>query len=121
MSNPTIEAKLDSLQPGTVPSVTQEVSVAEGGQLDVTVTWPSDAPNTITVDLQFTGGDQDPFNDEANGDTNFQLTRPSGSETGTETLQIMNDASLTTDTYCLTLTINGQNYSTDPRIIIDPD
>lgn len=119
MSNPTIVVKLDSLDPGTEPSVTQQVEVAEGGQLDVNVTWPSDAPNTITVDLKFTGGDQDPFNDQPDGDTSFQLTRTAGSDSATQTLQIMSDASLTTDTYCLTLKINGQDYSTDPIIIVD--
>ncbi len=121
MSNPTIVVKLDSLDPGTAPSVTQEVSVAEGADLDVTVTWPSSATNTITVDLQFTGGDQDPFNDEINGDTNFQLTRASNSESATHTLSIKSDASLTTDTYCLTLTVGDNSYSTDPVIIVDED
>ncbi|MCB1582240.1 MAG: hypothetical protein R3E90_15545 [Marinicella sp.] len=121
MSNPTIVVKLASLDAGSVPAVTQQVDVAEGGQLDVNVTWPTSASNSITCDLQFTGGDQDPFNDEANGDTSFPLTRATNGDSATQTLQIMNDASLTTDTYCLTLTIDGQNYSTDPTIIIDPD
>ena len=122
MTNPTINASLSSLNPGTVPTVTESVNVAEGANLDVTVTWPSDGANTITVDLDFSkSGDQDPFNDVDGGDTSFQLTRNAGSLSATQTLTIENDATLTTDTYDLTLTISGQQYSTDPRIIIDED
>lgn len=121
MTNPTISVTLSSLEPGTEPTVTESVSVAEGAQLDVTATWPSSASNTITCDLQFTGGDQDPFNDEINGDTSFNMTRSSSGSSATKTLDIMADASLTTDTYTLTLNVDGTNYSTDPRIIIDPD
>ena len=121
MTNPTINVTLSSLNPGTVPSVTDSVNVAEGADLDVTVTWPSNGDNKITVDLNFTGGGQDPFNDVEGGDTSFQLTRNAGAQSATQTLTIENDATLTTDTYNLTLTISGQQYSTDPMIIVDDE
>lgn len=118
-TNPTINVSLSSLDSGTKPTVTDSVDVAEGADLDVTVTWPSTGVNTITVDLDFTGGGQDPFNDVEGGDTSFSLTRTSSTSSATHTLTIENDATLTTDTYELTLTINGQTYSTDPMIIVD--
>ncbi|TDR17433.1 hypothetical protein [Marinicella litoralis] len=122
MTNPTINVNLSSLAPGTVPTVTQSVEVSEGAQLDVNVTWPSDAVNTITVDLDFSqSGNQDPFNDDQGGDTTFDLTRNPPSQSATQTLTVQSDATVTSDVYDLTLTINGQTYSTDPTIIIDPD
>ncbi len=122
MTNPTIEVKLNSLEPGTVPSVTQTVEAAEGGQIDVSVTWPASGSDTITVDLDFSkSGNQDPFNDVDGGDTSFNLTRNPPATSATHTLSIEDDATVTTDTYDLILTIGGQQYSTDPVIIIDPD
>ncbi len=122
MTNPTINVNLSSLEPGTVPTVTESVEVNEGAQLDVTVTWPSDGVNTITVDLNFSdSGDQDPFNDDPGGDTNFSLSRNPPSLSATQSLAVKSDATITNDVYDLILTINGENYSTDPTIIIDPD
>ncbi len=120
MTNPTISVNLSSLNVGTVPTVTQSIEVNEGDQLDVSVTWPSNGTDTITVDLDFSGsGDQDPFNNEQGGDTNFSLTRIPPSQSASQTLTVQNDATVTTDTYELTLTIDGQTYSTDPKIIVD--
>lgn len=120
MTNPTINVSLSSLETGTVPTVTQTVEVAEGANLDVTVDWPAAGDNTITVELDFSkSGDQDPFNDVDGGDTSFNLTRTPPATSATHTLTIMNDAAVTTDTYDLILTISNQQYSTDPRIIVD--
>lgn len=117
MTNPTISVSLSSLDSGTVPTVTQTVEAAEGGQIDVSVTWPASGSDTITVDLDFSkSGNQDPFNDVDGGDTSFNLTRSSSSVAGVETLTIENDATVTTDTYDLILTIDGNQYSTDPII-----
>ncbi len=124
MSNPTINVSLSSLAAGTVPTVTDSVEVAEGNNLDVTVSWPSATNNTISCTLDFSGsGDQDPFNDVAGGSTSFNLTGPggSGTQTATATLTVQSDATVTTDTYELTLTIDGTDYSTDPTIIVDED
>lgn len=119
MTNPTIVVTLDSLEAGTHPSVTSSVEVAQNGQIDVTVTWPSSASNTINVDLQFNDDTQDPFNDETDGDTNFDLTRSSPTASATQTMNVTSDATVTSDTYCLTLTVDGTQYSTDPTIIVD--
>ena len=124
MPNPTINVTLDSLNSGTVPSVTNSVNVAEGGNLDVTVTWPTtnSSGNTITVDLNFSeSGDQDPFNNTDGGDTSFTLERTPPSLKATKTLAVESNATTTTDTYQLTLTINGQDYTKDPVIVIDDD
>ncbi len=122
MTNPTINVSLSSLNPGTTPTVTQTVEVNEGGQLDVTVDWPSTGSNDISVKLDFSeSGDQDPFNDVDGGSTSFDLSRNPPATSATNTLTVKNDATVTTDTYELTLTIGGQQYSTDPRIIIDED
>ncbi|MFK8012656.1 MAG: hypothetical protein AB8B80_11480 [Marinicellaceae bacterium] len=117
MTNPTIEVSLSSLDEGTVPSVTNTVDVNEGSDLDVCVEWPSSASNTITCSLNFSeSGDQDPFNDEAGGSSTFSLTRATSTDSATNTLAVKNDALLTTDTYDLTLTIDGVNYTSDPTI-----
>ncbi|WP_154223421.1 hypothetical protein [Marinicella rhabdoformis] len=120
MTNPTINVSLSSLETGTVPTVTQTVEVAEGANLDVTVDWPAAGDNTITVELDFSkSGDQDPFNDVDGGDTSFNLTRTPPATSATHTLTIQNNATVTTDTYDLILTIGNQQYSTDPMIIVD--
>ena len=122
MTNPTINVNLSSLAVGTVPTVTDAVNVAEGGNVDVAVTWPSNGANTITVDLNFSAsGNQDPFNDVEGGDTSFQLTRNAGAQSATQTLPVENNASTTSDSYELTLTIGGVQYSTDPLIIVGGD
>ncbi len=121
MSNPTITVNLSSLDEGTIPTVTSSVNVNEGGNLDVTVTWPSSASNTISCDLSFANsGDQDPFNDEVAGDTSFPMTRVSSTASATHTLAVENDAEITSDTYDLTLTIDGQTFTKDPSIVIKP-
>ncbi len=122
MPNPTINVNLSSLDAGTVPTVTESVEVQEGHQLDVSVTWPASGANTITCELDFSdSGDQDPFNDEDGGNTSFQLTRTPPSQSASQSLTVQQDATVTTDTYELTLTIGSQSYSTDPRIIVDDD
>jgi hypothetical protein len=117
MTTPTIYVNLSSLDTGSVPTVTTNIDVNEGGQLDVNITWPSSAPNTIQCDLNFQGsGDQDPINDVTGGDTSFSPTRTSSSESAVNTFNINQKATITTDTYILTLTIDGIVYSTDPTI-----
>jgi len=120
MSNPTIYVNLSSLDEGTVPTVSDSVEIKEGHQLDLNVTWPSGASNTIQCDLDFSNsGDQDPFNDEAGGVTSFEMTRASSSEAAVQSLTVKLDATVTTDNYDLTLTIDGQTYTKDPMIIVD--
>ncbi len=122
MPNPTINVNLSSLDAGTVPTVTDSVEVQEGHQLDVNVTWPSAGANSITCALDFSdSGDQDPFNDEDGGNTSFDMNRTPPSQSASHSLTVQQNATVTTDTYELTLTIGGQTYSTDPQIIIDPD
>ena len=118
MTTPTIYVKLDSLASGTVPSVTDSVDANEGGNVNVNITWPSTASDSINCDLQFTDGTQDPFNDDENGDTSFPVSRPDSNSVGENTLKVQGDATVTTDSYCLTLTIDGQTYSLDPKIIV---
>ncbi len=122
MPNPTINVNLSSLDAGTVPTVTDSVEVQEGHELDVNVTWPSAGADAITCVLDFSNsGDQDPFNDEAGGSTSLNLNRTPPSQSASGSLTVQQDATVTTDTYDLTLNIGGQSYSTDPTIIIDPD
>ncbi len=120
MSNPTINVVLSSLEEGTVPSVTGSIEVKEGGQVNVQVAWPASASNHIMCDLDFSNSDnQDPFNDEQGGDTTLHMTRPSSGQSAVTTLLVENDATVTTDSYDLILTIDGVTYTKDPRIVID--
>lgn len=121
MTAPTIYVTLSSLDLGTVPSVTNSVDSNDGGNININITWPSSASDNITCDLQFNDNTQDPFNDEENGDTSFPVSRTDSNSAGEYTLQVKNDATLTTDSYCLTLTIDGNTYSTDPKIRIGND
>ena len=83
------------------------------------VTWPSNATNHITCDLDFSNSDnQDPFNDVKGGDSSFPMTRPSSNQKAEHILAVQNNATITTDTYDLVLTIDGVTYSTDPIIIV---
>ncbi len=119
MSNPTISVVLSSLAEGTIPTVTGDIEVKEGGQLDVQVTWPANTTNNITCDLDFSNSNQDPFNDVEGGDTSFPMIRPTSDQAAVHTLSVENDATVTTDTYDLVLTIDGITYTKDPIIIID--
>jgi len=122
MSNPTITVVLSSLAQGTVPTVTGSIEVNEGQQVNVQVTWPASASNTITCDLDFSNSNtQDPFNDVQGGDTTLNMTRPASDQPAVNTLLVENDATVTTDTYDLVLTIDGMTYTKDPQIIIDPN
>ncbi len=123
MTNPTITVTLSSLAVGTKPTVTEIVEATEGQQVDVSVTWPTATNNTIQCELDFSNsGDQDPFNDITGGSTSFNLVGSgTTTQTATHTLTVETDASVTTDSYDLTLTIDGQTYSTDPKIIVDED
>jgi hypothetical protein len=120
MSIPTITVVLSSLDEGTVPTVTGSIEVKEGEQINVQATWPASASNTITCDLDFSNSEtQDPFNDIKGGDTTLHMTRPASDQPAINTLSVENDATVTTDTYDLVLTINGMTYTKDPRIIVD--
>ncbi len=120
MSNSTITVVLSSLEEGTAPSVTGTIEVKEGGQVNVNVTWPSNAPNDITCELDFSNSDdQDPFNDEEGGDTVLPMLRPASNQSAAITLLVKKDATVTTDSYDLILTIDGVTYTKDPRIVID--
>ena len=121
MSNPTIAVVLSSLAEGTVPSVTGSIEVKEGQQIDVQVTWPANTTNNITCDLDFSkSNNQDPFNDIDGGDTTLYMTRPASDQSAVSTLLVENDATITTDTYDLVLTIDGVTYTKDPEIDVDP-
>jgi hypothetical protein len=48
------------------------------------------------------------------------MTRSSSNVAAEETLVVKSDAIVTTDTYDLTLTIDGVNYTKDPEIDVDP-
>ena len=119
MSNPTITVTLSSLVAGTVPTVTDSVDVKEGQNLNVNVTWPESASDDITCALDFSKSDQDPFNDEEGGDTSFPMSRLTSNQAAVHTLSVENDATFTTDSYNLVLTIDGNTYTNDPRIIVD--
>ena len=120
MTYPTIVVTISSLDKGTVPSVTESITVKPGGAFDVNVTWP-EAKNEITCTLQFIDGTEDPINDNVDGTTEFQMTRKNAKHSATNTLGINRNASTGTDIYTLTLTVNGNKYSSDPRIIVDDD
>jgi hypothetical protein len=120
MSNPTITVVLSSLDEGTVPTVTGSIEAKEGEQINVQVTWPTNASDKITCDLDFSNSEnQDPFNDVQGGDTTLHMTRPASDQAAVTTLLVENDATVTTDTYDLILTIDGVTYTKDPTIIID--
>lgn len=120
MTNPTIYVVLSSLDKGTVPSVTDCITVTPGSQFDVNATWP-DTENEITCSLEFTGGSEDPISDSKDGVTTFQMTRKNAKHSATNTLEVDKNASKGNDTYILTLTINGFPYSSDPMIVVDDD
>ncbi len=121
MSNPTITVVLSSLAEGTVPTVTGSIEVNEGDQVNVQVTWPASASDTITCDLDFSNSEnQDPFNDIEGGDTTLRMTRPASDQPAVNTLLVENDASVTADSYDLVLTIDGMTYTKDPSIVIKP-
>ena len=121
MSNPTITVVLSSLVEGTVPTVTGSIEAKEGEQIYVRVTWPSTATDKITCDLDFSNSDnQDPFNDIESGDTTLNMIRPASDQPAVNTLLVENDASVTTDSYDLVLTIDGITYTKDPSIVIKP-
>lgn len=117
---PTIFVSLDSFAPGTEPTVTNSVTVNESGQVTFNITWPSDQVNNGTCALQFINGTQDPFNDQTNGVTSFNFSRANSNTPAIVNLNVESDATIGTDTYCLTLTIDGQSFSTDPMIVIKP-
>ncbi len=120
MSNPTISVVLDSLEKGTIPSVTGSIRVKEGESVYVNVTWPPEATNHIICDLNFrNSGNQDPFNDVEGGDSSFPMRRLSPNQTAEYILLVQSDADITTDTYDLILTIDGITYTNDPTIIVD--
>ena len=119
MSNPIISVTLSSLDEGSVPTVSGSVEVKEGEQLNVQVTWPESASDDITCDLDFSKSDQDPFNDAEGGETSFPMIRTTSDQAAVHTLSVENDATVTTDTYDLVLTIDGNTYTKDPRIIVD--
>ncbi len=114
-----VNVSLDSLAVGTVPSVTDSISVNKGGKVTFNITWPA-GTNNGTCKLVFNSTSQDPFNDEMGGTTSFDFNRANANAPATNTLTVEADATVGTDTYCLTLTIDGNDYSKDPMMDIDP-
>lgn len=115
----TVFVNLTSLTPGTAPSVTERVSVKQGGKLTYHITWPP-GPDTGSCQLIFKNDTQNPFTDKINGTTCFDFERKNDSAPALETLDVRDDANLGADQYNLVLIIDGETYVTDPMIVIKP-
>lgn len=109
---------LDSTNEGAVPRVSPEtINVAQGGEVQICVTWPENETDTISGILCFNGDTQDPFNDLQNGQTTFTVTRPNdGSPGKTGAFEICSDAALGTDSYTVKLEVANQLFGVDPKI-----
>ncbi|MCW8877260.1 MAG: hypothetical protein OQJ89_16695 [Kangiellaceae bacterium] len=120
MTNHTLNVSLSSLEEGTIPSVSPDtLDVSDSDTVTVSVTWPDSPTNDVSGVFTFTNNSQDPFNDVTNGTTSFTGTRPNAQSAATSTLNVMNDATAASDTYDITITINGISYTKDPTILVD--
>lgn len=99
-----------------------ELVVTPGQQVDLKVTWTG-CSNSITATLKFVNS-QDPISDNPDDSSEVTVTSSSPSTPGkkstfTGTGAFTINAKATTDVdddYILTLTIDGIDYSVDPRI-----
>ena len=115
MTNHTLDITLNSTGAGATISVNPvSLDVKDGDSVTITLAWPTNSGNDISCSLDFNNGSQDPFNDTTNGSTSFSVTRSNPSTI----VNIMNDASVGSDSYCITLTLDGQTYTKDPKIVV---